>query len=179
MNKIGVFCSASGRIHSTYLQTATAFGNWLGTQGKTLVYGGSEQGIMGAVAHAVKANGGTVIGMVPTRLEALNMVNPDMDITFKTENLSDRKDLILNESDILVALPGGVGTLDEIFHVMASASIGYHCKQVVFFNQNGFWKPILRFLDSLEEQHFAHAPLCTYYQVADTLDELFTILSHS
>ena len=116
------------------------------------------------------------MGIVPTKLEEKGAVSDLLDVTFHTVNLSDRKDLMLQESDILVALPGGVGTLDEVFHVMASATIGYHDKKVVFYNVEGFWNGLLDFLKGLEAQHFAHRPLRHFFQVADSFEELVGML---
>ena len=96
----------------------------MGETGKTLVYGGASLGLMECVAQAVKTNGGHIIGVVPAKLEENGKVSALPDRIINTRNLSDRKDMIVEESDVLVALPGGVGTLDEIFHVMAAASIG-------------------------------------------------------
>jgi uncharacterized protein (TIGR00730 family) len=91
-------------------------------------------------------------------------------------NLSDRKDIMLQESDVMVALPGGIGTLDEVFHVMAACSIGYHQKKVIFYNVEGFWNDLLAFLNRLEETHFVHRPLKNYFEVANTLEELTRLL---
>lgn len=176
MNKIGIFCSASGNIDSEFVEKARELGVWLGQHHKWLVYGGSCCGLMEAVASEAKKNGAMIMGVIPTKLEERGLVSDLLDVTFHTVNLSDRKDLMLQESDILVALPGGVGTLDEVFHVMASATIGYHCKQVVFYNINGFWNGILDFLKGLEDQRFAHRPLKNYFRVADTLEELAGML---
>ena len=99
-----------------------------------------------------------------------------LDVTFRTDNLSDRKDVMLHEADVVVALPGGVGTLDEIFHVMAAATLDYHRKKVIFYNINGFWNGIVEFLKGLETQHFAHNPLSSYYAVADNREELTELL---
>ena len=176
MDKIGIFCSASDQIDAVYFDAARALGVWMGQHGKTLIYGGSNHGLMECVAQAARANGSTVMGVVPTKLEENGSVSDLLDVTFRTDNLSDRKDVMLRESDILVALPGGVGTLDEVFHVMASATIGYHAKKVVFYNVNGFWTPILDFLKNLKTTRFAHRPLENYYAVADTLDELIELL---
>ena len=79
---------------------------------------------------------------------------------------------MVRESDVLVALPGGVGTLDEIFHVVAAASIGYHTKKVILYNIDGFWDGMISFLNELEEKHFSRRPLENFYSVANTLDEL-------
>lgn len=176
MNKIGLFCSASDNIDPVFMEKARELGSWMGQHHKWLVYGGSNSGLMEVVASEAKKNGAMIMGVVPTKLEEKCMVSDLLDVTFHAVNLSDRKDLMLQESDILVALPGGVGTLDEIFHVMASASIGYHSKQIVFYNINGFWNGILDFLKELETQHFAHRPLRNYFRVANTLEELTSIL---
>ena len=89
-----------------------------------------------------------------------------------THNLSDRKDIILQQSDVLVALPGGIGTLDEVFHVMAAASIGYHQKKVIFYNADGFYNPLLAVLSELQTRGFTRHPLSSYYEVANTFNEL-------
>ena len=90
----------------------------------------------------------------------------------KTRTLRDRKDVITEKSEILVALPGGVGTLDEIFHVIDAASIGYHQKKVIFYNEYGFYNELLAALKTLEDKGFARQSFSTYYETANNLDEL-------
>ena len=148
-NRIGVFCAASEQIDPLYIEKAEELGAWIGSQGKWLVYGGSNLGLMEAM----------------------------LDVTFPTVNLSDRKDVMLQESDVLVALPGGIGTLDEIFHVLAAGSIGYHDKQIILYNVNGFWDGLLDFLRTLEDRHFIHHPLDGRLKVAATFDELVSFLT--
>lgn len=177
MEKIGIFCSASENIDKLYFDTASQIGRWMGETGKTLIYGGASLGLMECVAQAVKTSGGCVVGVVPAKLEENGQVSTLPDRIIHTRNLSDRKDIIVEESDILVALPGGVGTLDEIFHVMAAASIGYHHKRVVFYNVDGFYDSLLKALDEIGDKHFVRHPLSTYYDVAYTLEELKEILA--
>lgn len=176
MDKIAIFCSASDLIDSKYAEKAAELGTWMGQHHKWLVYGGSNTGLMEAVAAAAKKSGAMTMGVVPTKLEERGAVSDLLDVTFRSVNLSDRKDIMLQEADVMVALPGGVGTLDEIFHVMAAASIGYHTKKVIFYNIDGFWNGILRFLSELEEQRFAHHPLENYYSVANSFEELTALL---
>ena len=176
MEKIGIFCSASDVIEPIYFDKARALGEWLGQNKKTLVYGGANIGLMECVAKAAKDNGAFVMGVVPTKLEERGAVSDLLDVTFRVDDLSERKDTMLRESDVLVALPGGVGTLDEVFHVVASASIGYHHKKVIFYNVNGFWQPLLDFLDSMKGSGFARRPLENFYQVANTWEELIDLL---
>ena len=172
MEKIGIFCSAAANIDKMYFESARQIGEWMGKTGKTLIYGGADLGLMECVARAVKENGGKVIGVVPTKLEEKGRVCTFLDEVIHTHNLSERKDIMTEKSDILVALPGGVGTLDEIFHVIAAASIGYHRKKVIFYNEYGFYDELLKALHTLEDKGFARQPFSTYYEVANTLNEL-------
>lgn len=172
MERIGIFCSAADDIETVYFEKARELGAWMGQNKKTLVYGGANIGLMECVAQAAKNQGAFIMGVVPTKLEERGAVSDLLDVTFRVDNLSERKDAMLRESDILVALPGGVGTLDEVFHVMAAASIGYHSKKVIFYNVNGFWNELLAFLNRLREQHFARRPWENFYLVANNLEEL-------
>ena len=169
---IGVFCSANTGIDSVFFDLTRRFGEWIGSEGHTLVFGGCNLGLMECVARAVKENGGTVIGVVPAKLEEKGSVSTLLDEVIHTRNLSDRKDVITEKSEILVALPGGVGTLDEIFHVIAAASIGYHQKKVIFYNEYGFYNELLAALKTLEDKGFARQSFSTYYETANNLDEL-------
>lgn len=176
MDKIAIFCSASEDIEPVFFEKARELGAWMGQNKKTLVYGGANVGLMECVAKAAKDNGSEIIGVVPARLEERGRISDLLDVTFRTDNLSDRKDVMLNESDVAIALPGGVGTLDEVFHVMAAATLDYHRKKVIFYNIEGFWNGIIDFLVGLEAQQFAHHPLEGYFAVANDLGELTELL---
>ena len=173
---IAVFCSASDNIDSTFFEKASEFGTWMGTNHKNLVYGGSTGGLMETVARAAKQAGSMILGAVPSKLEEMGAVSDLLDVNFRCDDLSERKDIMLRECDVCVALPGGVGTLDEVFSVMASAAIGYHHKKVVFYNVNGFWDGIIAFLEQLVTQNFARTDIRRHYSVATTIDELAQIL---
>lgn len=176
MERIAVFCSASQDIDDIYVEKARELGAWMGDNGKTLVYGGTSSGLMEEIAAGAKAHGAMVMGVVPTIVEERGKTSELCDVVFRTDNLSDRKDTMLREAEVAIALPGGVGTMDEIFHVMASATIGYHNKQVIFYNINGFWDGVIAFLNGLEKQHFAHSPLKNYYKVANSFEELVELI---
>ena len=176
MERIALFCSASQNIDKVYAEKAKEFGAWLGDNKKTLVYGGTDSGLMKTAASEARAHGAFIIGVVPTIVEERGKRSDLCDVIFRTDNLSDRKDTILRESEIAVAFPGGVGTMDEAFHVMASCSIGYHSKKVIFYNVNGFWNGIIEYLRGLEKQGFAHSSLERIYMVANTFEELTEML---
>lgn len=148
--KICVFCSANSNISPEYFDAARQLGAWMAAEGHTLVFGGCNMGLMECVAKAVHEGGGQTVGVVPTIIEKGGKVSDYVDVRILCDNLSDRKDLMIQRSDLIVALPGGVGTLDEVFTVLAAASIGYHDKRVVLFNVGGFWDSLLAMLGDMK-----------------------------
>ena len=148
---ICVFCSAND-VAPQYVAAAEKLGRWLGREGQTLVYGGANLGLMEAVARAAHEAGATVVGVVPAILEKTGRASDHIDVRVLCDSLDDRKAIMVERSDLFVALPGGVGTLDEIFTVVAAASIGYHHKRVVLLNIDGFWDSLLAMLDDLQSK---------------------------
>lgn len=174
--KIAVFCSANDNVDAAYLQAAEDFGLWIGSHGHTLVYGGQDRGLMRRIGHAVHEGGGMLIGVIPQIL-ANGGQRPDyLDVEIPCDNLSDRKDIMLAQADVCVALPGGIGTLDEVFSVAASHNIGYHRKMVVLCNTGGFWDKAVAMLDDMQARGFMRRPWTEYIQVAANLDELEKML---
>ena len=117
------------------------------------------------------------MGVVPEILVERKAVSTLLDECVLVSNLSERKDTILRRSDILVAMPGGLGTLDEVFHVMAAATIGFHDKKVVFYNVNNFWGSMLATLDELREKGFLRGEPDKFFAIANTLEELKNIIT--
>ena len=148
---ICVFCSAND-VAPQYVAAAAQLGRWLGREGHTLVYGGANLGLMEAVARAAHEADATVVGVVPAILEKTGRASDHIDVRVLCDSLDDRKAIMVERSDLFVALPGGVGTLDEIFTVVAAASIGYHHKRVVLLNIDGFWDSLLAMLDDLQSK---------------------------
>lgn len=177
MKQIGIFCSASDTIDKIYFEKAAELGTWIGKHHKTLVYGGANVGLMERIAYAVKTAGGNIIGVIPTVLEQNKKVSSLPDRIIKTGNLSERKEIILQQSEVIIALPGGIGTFDEIFHVMSTASLGYHNKKIILYNINGFFNGMLDILQALQEKKFTRHPLNHYFQTANTFDELTDLLN--
>lgn len=172
MKSVAVFCAASENIAPGYFEAAAEVGAMLGRIGATLVYGGARFGLMEATAKAAKTAGARVVGVVPDILVERDRVSVLLDEQVPCRNLSERKDIMLERSDILVALPGGVGTLDEIFHVMAAATIGYHTKRVVLYNVNGFWNSLCATLEDMLQAGFVRGEFEKYLVVANNLKEL-------
>ena len=177
MKSIAVFCAASELIDKTYVDAARAVGALFGRMGAELVYGGARFGLMEAVARSAKENGAKITGVVPHILEERGRVSSLLDEKIECDNLSDRKDIMLQRSGLLVALPGGIGTLDEIFHVLAAGMIGYHGKKVVLYNVDGFWDGLVKVIGEMGDKGFVRADLASQLLVADTLDELEKVIN--
>lgn len=174
--KIGVFCSANNNIEELYFEKTKEFGQWMGENGHTLVFGGCNVGLMDCVAKAVKEAGGRNIGVVPTLVEKNGKRSDILDVEINTANLSDRKDMLLLHSDIIVALPGGIGTLDEIFTVAASHTIGYHSKKVVLYNINHFYDSLIALLDDMASRNMIRGNIKDFILCANTFEELTALM---
>ena len=172
MNKIGIFYSSSNKLDDIYYQEAERLGRWLGSHHKTLVYGGANCGLMETLAKTVHETGGHVLGVVPQILIDRHRVSNYIDEQILTRDLNDRKQQLIDQSDIIVALPGNVGTLDEVFTVMAANTIGIHPKKVLFWNINHFWDGLFQMLDGLTETGVVNKPWEEVMLKADTLDEV-------
>lgn len=147
-------------------------GRWLAQQGHTLVYGGVNQGLMECVAKAAHEAGGQTIGVIPQIVEKSGRISQYVDVEMLCDNLSDRKQLMADQSDVFIALPGGIGTLDEVFTIAASHTIGYHRKQVILYNVKGFWDSLLAMLDDLQQRGMVRGQWRDYISVANSLEEL-------
>ena len=178
IKSVGVFCAASESIDEAFVEQARLVGALIGRKGLTLVYGGAAAGLMEATAAVAKECGAHIVGVFPQVLIERNRVSALLDERVVTQNLSDRKENILSRSDVLVALPGGVGTIDEVFHVAAAATIGYHSKRVIFYNVNGFWDKLLEFLQGVQQQGFIRARFDTLFGIANNIQELETLLDN-
>lgn len=174
---ICVFCSANDNIDRDYFVATEELGRWIAENGHTLVFGGCNMGLMECVAKSVKDNGGTTVGVVPKKIEERGRVSQYVDRRIDCNNLSDRKQIMLEQSDIFVALPGGIGTLDEIFAVASSSTIGYHAKRVILYNVKNFYAPLSSLLHHLDAQGLLRGSCSQYIQTADTLEELADIIS--
>lgn len=175
--KICVFCSANAGIDPDFFRMTEELGTWIGENGHSLVFGGCNLGLMDCVARAVRRAGGMTIGVVPTIVEKNGKKSEHTEVEVLCDNLSDRKDLMLAKSDVIVALPGGVGTLDEIFTVAASASIGYHHKRVILYNMKGFWNSLLALIADLKAKGVIRDGFDDTILTANTLEELTELIN--
>jgi len=175
--KICVFCSANQQIDPDFFGMTENLGKWAAEKGHALVYGGVNQGLMECIGKAAKENGGRTIGVIPMTVEKSGRRSDYVEIEIPCDNLSDRKQLMMDQSDVFIALPGGIGTLDEIFTVAASATIGFHQKTVILYNMKGFWDSLIALLDDLQARKMIRGEWRDYIKVAGTQEELIQLIA--
>ena len=159
IRSVCVYCGSSPGRNGLYLEAGTTLGRAIADAGLRLVYGGGTKGIMGAVAAGAAERGGRIIGIIPRfliRKEAGEHAPQALDEFVVVENMHERKHRMFEESDAFVALPGGVGTLEEIVEIMTWAQLGRHRKPIVFANVAGFWNPMLALIDHMRAEGFVH-----------------------
>lgn len=177
MKKIGVFLSSKPNLPESFSQAAEEVGAWIGRTGRTLVYGGSNRGLMEVLAQSTKRNGGRVIGVVPEIVMQRGYVSDNIDITFHTADLNDRKAVMVRESDLLLALPGGIGTLDEIFTVLASNSLSLTHKPVVLYNVDHCWDTAILALQDLAQRGLISTEIDKIIHIVSNVEDLEKICS--
>ena len=172
MQNIGVFLSSRSDVSAAYHEAARQVGQWIGETRRTLLYGGSKLGLMEVLARAAKEAGARVFGIVPQFVVDRNHVSELLDVEIRTAGLSDRKTVIIDRSDVLVALPGGVGTLDEVFTLLAGRTANETNKRVILYDVDGCWQPLIDLLDRLVEAGLYSAEERQKVGVATNIDEL-------
>jgi hypothetical protein len=154
VKSICVFCGSSPGTLPEYTQAARNLGRLMGEMGITLVYGGSNIGLMRAIADACMESGGNVIGVMPHGLIEREVAYRELKNFFVVETMSERKEKMAELSDAFIAMPGGIGTLDEIFEAMSWNQLEIMDKPVALLNTEGFYNDLIRFLDHTTSQKF-------------------------
>lgn len=157
MRTICVYCGSNAGNDPAYAAQAKALGARLAAEGIALVYGGGNVGLMGIVADAVLANGGEVIGVIPQQLVDWEVAHRGVTRLEVVDSMHTRKARMFELSDGFVALPGGFGTLDEMFEMLTWRQLGLGKKPCAFLDVNGFWQPLMAMLDTMVRERFLHA----------------------
>lgn len=159
INSICVYCGSSPGRDEVYMSAGHALGRAIGESGLRLVYGGGTKGVMGAVAAGARESGAPITGIIPRFLmnrEANESDLSGLDDLIVTEDMHERKHAMFEQSDAFVALPGGIGTVEEIVEIMTWAQLGRHRKPIVLANIRGFWDPFLALMDHMKAEGFLH-----------------------
>ncbi|MFF5179482.1 TIGR00730 family Rossman fold protein [Micromonospora sp. NPDC000316] len=154
MAAICVFCASSRTLDKRWLDLATETGAELARRGHTLVSGGGRVGMMGALVDGARAAGGRTVGVIPQLLVDLEVADLASDELLVTDSMASRKTVMIEKSDAFLTLPGGLGTLDELFEVWTTATLALHRKPMVLVDTDGFYRPLLGWLDTITDQQF-------------------------
>ncbi len=176
MKAIAVFCSSSDDIDERYFTEAQQLGKLMALRGFGLVYGGSDIGLMGAVAHSVKNHRGKTLGISPESLNLDNVVSEIDDELIITESMSERKTLMVKHADAFIGLPGGFGTLEEMFEIMTLKQLGEHEKPIIFLNIMGYFDPLLEMFEHIYGQGFAKKEYKQLYHISENVEDAFQYL---
>ena len=172
MKNILVYCGASVGFDEIYKNTAIAAGKLLVEKNKTLVYGAGSVGIMGIIADAVLENGGEVIGVIPSFMEKFEVQHKGLTQIHIVETMHQRKQLMAEISDAVIALPGGWGTLDELFEILTWKQLGLHQMPVGLLNVNGFYDPLIEMIHKMVKEGFLKQTNFDMLMIDDNLESL-------
>ncbi len=175
---VTVYCSSSSRVDPAYFDAARGLGLGLARAGMTLVYGGNRVGLMGAVADAARAAGGRVVGITPQVFVDHGVHDTEADELVVTPDMRSRKAILESRGDAFAALPGGLGTLEELFEVMTGRQLRYHDKPIVIVNINNYFAPLLAMIEHGIEQQFIKPAARSLFFVAGNVEEAIEHLRH-
>jgi uncharacterized protein (TIGR00730 family) len=176
MAAICVFCASSNRIDNRWLELARTVGEELAKRGHQVVSGGGRVGMMGRLAAGARSAGGHTFGVIPQSLVDLEVADDDADELVVTDGMAARKTVLIDRADAFLVLPGGLGTLDELFEVWTTATLGLHRKRIVLLDQDGFFAGLLTWLDGLVELGFVPPTARSTVRVVATVEEALDAL---
>lgn len=172
LRSVCVFCGSRPGRNPTHGQAARDTGAMLARNGWRLVFGAGDVGLMGAVAEAATAAGAASLGVIPTHLMGRERKTRDLSRLVVTEDMHERKKVMFMNSDAVVVLPGGAGSLDEFFEVLTWAQIGLHAKPILLLDAAGYWQPLLVLIDHVIAEGFADASLNRHFQTVPDVPAL-------
>jgi uncharacterized protein (TIGR00730 family) len=170
MKRLAVYCGSSLGTSPLYAETARTLGREMARRGIGLVYGGGRLGLMGVVADAVMEAGGEAYGVIPQALVDLEVAHTGLTELHLVPDMHTRKAKMTELTDAFVAIPGGVGTLDELFEAWSWNALGYHAKPFAILNVDGFWDDMIAFLDRVTTSGFMSPARRAQLLVADSID---------
>lgn len=176
IRSICVYCGSGPGKDPVFVAAAKALGAEMARENIQLVYGGGSIGLMGTIAGSVLANGGRVVGIIPEFLSARERAMRDADELIITRDMHERKRTMFERADAFVALPGGVGTLEEIVEMLTWSQLGQHDKPILLANISGFWEPLIALFRHMHELEFIREGLMLRYDVADKVEDIVPTL---
>lgn len=177
VTSVCVYCGSRMGAKPSYEAAAKAFGTGLAEAGLRLVYGAGDVGLMGTVARAAQTAGGETFGVIPEHLVKREVGKRDLSTYVVTETMHERKKVMLYNADAVVLLPGGMGSLDELFEASTWKQLGLHQKPIILLNTEGYWEPLRHLIDHIVAEGFAaaeHAAALTWVQTPEEAVEALT-----
>ena len=176
LKNVCVYSASSTQIDPIYFQAADTLGRLLAQKGINLINGAGCLGLMSRISDAALATGGTVTGIIPHFMVEQNWHHKGLTHLIETETMHERKRMMADLSDGIIALPGGCGTMEELLEIITWKQLGLYLKPIVILNTNGFYNPLLEMLERAIDQHFMRRQHVTIWQVAQTPDEALQLL---
>ena len=177
--RIAVYCGSSDRVAPIFKEKARALGTYLAENHIELVYGGGRVGLMGEVADAVLAVGGRVTGVIPKKLDTLELGHRGVQDLFIVESMHERKAMMMYLSDGFIALPGGFGTLEELSEVISLGTLNFHQKPVGILDCNGFYSPLIAFFNTAQNHGFIRPKQSSFLQISEDPETLIKGMASS
>jgi hypothetical protein len=174
---VTVFCGSKPGNDPAFVSTADNLGKLLAEKGVTIVYGGGNKGIMGTIANASLGAGGKVIGIIPKILIEWEAQHTGLTELIVTDSMHSRKLLLYDKCDAAIILPGGMGTMDELFEMLTWNNLGIHEKKVFVLNTNGYYKALIQLLDTMDQQGFMYDNWRSRLIVCDTVANIIDALN--
>ncbi len=179
IKSICVYCGSGFGDDPVFAENAAALGRAMAEQGISLVYGGGNVGLMGTVAQATLDHGGYVTGIIPDFLKSREKLLDEVQETIVVPDMHTRKRLMFEKADAFVALPGGIGTLEELVEQMTWSQLGQHTKPILMLSTKSFWKPLLVLFAHMRDQGFIRPGLELSYLVAEKVEDVIPMLQDS
>ena len=175
LEAVCVYCGSSNSASPAYLEAAALLGKTLAHEGVKLVYGGGGVGLMGACARAAHEAGGKVLGIMPEFLRGREILFDDVE-TIVVQSMHERKQLLFENADAFIVLPGGIGTLEEVIELMSWRRMSLHAKPLVFYSPEGFWEPLFELLRHTVEAKLTPAELLDTWRAVERIEDLLPAL---
>jgi len=154
MKSVTIFCASSNKVAEKYYAAATELGIILTRSGIDIYYGGGKEGLMGRLADTVMAEKGKIIGVLPEFMRALNWHNPGISELIWTKHMAERKQVLIQQTDAVICLPGGYGTLDEMLEVITLKQLGQFLKPIIILNTDGYFNPLIEMFNKMKAENF-------------------------
>jgi uncharacterized protein (TIGR00730 family) len=178
-SSICVYCGSSGLVAQQFKSSAEAIGTELARRGVRIVYGGGHVGLMGIVADSALKAGGKVTGVIPGHIRAQEVQHDGLTELLVVPDMHTRKRMMVDRAEAFIILPGGLGTLDEVFEVLTWKKLKLHNKPIILFNQDGYWNEMIALIDKTIAEGFAQPPDRNLFVEVDSVEGVFAALDES